>query len=294
VNPFDLRGPQFLLFYAVLVAAVLVVLRRRGGGGGRTEAIADPLELAFLRGGPAELLRVALLSLLDRRLLKAAEGKVSATAPADLVRRPIERALLGTFAEPKPTHEVFGDARVEQEVEQVRSALERRGLVPSDEERGRRTRALAVAVLVLVGVAGAKVVVALSRGRHNVLFLVLLAGAGILLATFVGRPGTATPLGAGALSRAKAHFQRLRTRAGELVPGGETNELALLLALYGFGALPPLARDLMREAHLARAAVSGSSSCGSSCGGSSCGSSSCGGGSSCSSGCGGCGGGGCS
>jgi uncharacterized protein (TIGR04222 family) len=74
VNPFDLRGPEFLLFYFILSAVVIValVLIRRASESGTAPKLdlADPYLVAHLRGGENEVLRVALVSLIDRGLLK--------------------------------------------------------------------------------------------------------------------------------------------------------------------------------------------------------------------------------
>ena len=55
VNPFDLRGPQFLLFYICLGALATIVAlwirRSREAGVDATRPLSDYLEIAYLRGG---------------------------------------------------------------------------------------------------------------------------------------------------------------------------------------------------------------------------------------------------
>ena len=64
-NPFDLRGPEFLLFYlflGVAVTTVVMVLRHRGEPQqAGTAPLTDYLKIAYLRGGSAEAIRVASL-----------------------------------------------------------------------------------------------------------------------------------------------------------------------------------------------------------------------------------------
>jgi hypothetical protein len=61
VNPFDLRGPEFLLFYTALSALVIiavVMLRRKAESGPIPRIdLSDPLLIAFLRGGHSEAMR---------------------------------------------------------------------------------------------------------------------------------------------------------------------------------------------------------------------------------------------
>ena len=73
MNPFDLSGPEFLVFYLSLAAVVigaLVLWRRASESAGAPKIdLADPYLIAYLRGGENEALRVALVSLIDRGLL---------------------------------------------------------------------------------------------------------------------------------------------------------------------------------------------------------------------------------
>lgn len=76
MNPFELSGPEFLLFYiifSVVVIGVAVFWRRRAELPAAPPKLdlSDPYLIAYLRGGDAEVLRVATVTLIDRGLLKA-------------------------------------------------------------------------------------------------------------------------------------------------------------------------------------------------------------------------------
>src|SRR5262245_1582907 len=107
MNPFDLRGPEFLLFYLAFGAAILIVvamIRRATEADGSTGVVLDDyLAIAYLRGGRNEALRVATLNLINRGLLEVSpDGTVQTpsgkTAPN--VAKTLERALLHTFRKP--------------------------------------------------------------------------------------------------------------------------------------------------------------------------------------------------
>jgi hypothetical protein len=63
MNPFDLPGPQFLVFYGVLatltiLAAALATRQAENGVPPRVN-LSDPYGIAYLRGGKNEALRLA-------------------------------------------------------------------------------------------------------------------------------------------------------------------------------------------------------------------------------------------
>jgi hypothetical protein len=84
--PFDLRGPDFLVFYLVAGAIVLTaayLLRHAGEPEDAPKVnLSDPYLIAFLRGGKNEALRVVTMSLLDRGLLIASVNKIAAAEGA--------------------------------------------------------------------------------------------------------------------------------------------------------------------------------------------------------------------
>ena len=128
-NPFDWRGPQFLLFYALLMGATAGIVwcwRRWAEGGQAGEELAqarelatDPYAIAFLRGGRYEAVRVAVVALLEQGRLEA-EGQCLRTTTAEApiqASHPLDKAILTRFATPFQTANtdadvVFHDATI--------------------------------------------------------------------------------------------------------------------------------------------------------------------------------------
>jgi uncharacterized protein (TIGR04222 family) len=310
MNPFDLPGPQFLLFYlflVVLTVGTLGWLRRRAEGergtfdeklretnrgvirfrpGGEVDLssiASDPYLIAFLRGGKNEALRVAALSLIDRGILLVRKENLLA-APGVTVahlHRPIEQALVRHFAAEGASQSIFSDKTLEAACAGYQEALATARLMPDSEQKQRRKALFFSGLALLGGVALLKMALAFSRGRFNLIFLAVMVLVAIVALAIVINPQQ-TPSGKKLLGDLRTLFQSLRSRASSIQPGGSSHELALLAAVYGVGAVSatnfPFVQTLFPKA--SDGGVIGGA-CGSSCG------SSCGG--SCGGGCGGCG-----
>lgn len=306
-NPFDWRGPEFLVFYIILGVGVNLLLRwwLRQGETARTYArrqtalISDPYEIAHLRGGTAEALRVALVSLIDRGLLKSAGTTVIPARPdaERLVRRPLEQAIVGFFCSgPHSIEEMFKDPALRAEADGYATSLTQQGLLRDTGVVMSRLLVALPATVLLAGTGVTKVVVALSRGRYNVGFLIILTIVfTILVLATVGRRRTAA--GDTVMRQLKQNYAQLKTRAKGLHAGGATNEAAMAAAVFGLAVLPPAAFPYVREMFpkASQAGTSGSSCAGSGCSGGGSSSDGGGGGGGCcgggGGGCGGCGGG---
>lgn len=294
MNPFDLRGPEFLLFYfcfSLVVIFALAILRRRAESGPAPKIdLGDPYLIAYLRGGEHEALRVAVISLVDRGLL-AMDDKIIRRVDHianDMVKHPIEYEVLKKFGDPGEAHSIFKDGQLKSLLQPYRDKLERAGLMPDGALRRDRRMRLLLALMAL-GVAGViKIVIGLSLGKP-VGFLVVMMIAAMVIAAFSSFPRL-TARGKATLSDVTNLYSGLRTRVYSLSPGSASAELAMFAAVFGVAALAATpfgyARTLFPQA-------TSSSSCGSSCGSSDSSSSSCGssdGGSGCGGGgCGGCG-----
>src|ERR1044072_8337766 len=198
MNPFDLRGPEFLLFYLLFAAIVISILAwtrltAEASASPRMD-LADPYTIAYLRGGKNEVLRVTIISLVDRGLLVASGEslKRAASARADLVSQPLERAILGRFASSGEAAAVFKEASLEAATEQYKRSLQTLGLLPDPSVTSARLMRFLVATFFLAGISGTKMIVALSRGRTNILFLVILTIIVVVVAQRVAFPRLTT------------------------------------------------------------------------------------------------------
>lgn len=291
MNPLDLRGPEFLLFYLVLIAitvAALIILRRAAESGDIPKAdLADPYLIAYLRGGSNEALRVALVSLVDRGLLTVDGtliGRAKHATP-DTVRRSIEKRLLEKFQGQGEAKIIFSDMMLKEACEPYRAKLKALGLLPDASAVKARWMRFIWALLLLEGLGAVKIAVALARGRTNIEFLVILMIVAIIIAAVVSFPRL-TVRGAAMLEDIKTLYAGLKERAAMIHPGGATAEAVMLAAVFGVGALAGDGFAYTQTIFPQATSSSGASSCGSSCGSS--GGSSCGGGG-CGGGCGGCG-----
>jgi uncharacterized protein (TIGR04222 family) len=297
MNPFDLPGPEFLVFFiglsAFAVIALIVTRKLAERSAAPKLDLSDPYLIAYLRGAEPETLRVAAVSLIDRGLLIATgtQLKTAEKASADGVRRPIEKELLRRFKRADEATAIFDDSRLRATCTPYADTLKNAGLLPSESIVGARWTRLLIVCAILAGVAVVKILIALSRGRTNVWFLVILAVVAIVIAAKISFPRL-TESGKAMIADLQDLYGGLKDRALFLRTGGATLEPLMLAAVFGVGALS--SADFAFTHVLfprAKAAAQSTSTCGSSCG-SSCSSSSCGSscGGGCGGGCGGCGG----
>jgi len=293
MSPFDLRGPEFLLFYTIFGICALTALYAWRHYGEPDDPpginLSDPYVIAFLRGGKNELLRVGTVTLIDRGLLEVSDDLVSQALgkSAETLRFPIERKIFKYFKARAQAASIFSSHAFDGELEVYERELRRLELLPSTEVQKSRGFRGAVVMAILLAVAVVKIVIALQRGRTNILFLILLASLFAVLAVKIAFPRL-TRRGKAALDDLRTLFGTLKDRASTLVPNANPNEVLLMAAVFGLATVPatlfPHAKKLYPKA------VAATNGCGSSCGascGSSCGGG-CGGGG-CGGGCGGCG-----
>ncbi|MFN7920578.1 MAG: TIGR04222 domain-containing membrane protein [Bryobacteraceae bacterium] len=284
MNPLEFRGPEFLLFYGVLATAIIMAvwwLNRQLGSDltpGEVD-ITDPYEIAYLRGGRNEVIRVAVVKLVQSKILRVVDSKtvvIDDPAGGRALSNPLEREIAKLFSSPMEPHKAFAQMQIRDQTNTYERRLVRKGLLLDDEMTSSRTRRAWVAALVLWGLAGAKILIGMSRNRP-VSFLVgmlVISTCALLIVSFTRRR---TVHGDNAVEGIRQVFAYQR----EMQPDAGVAQVALVAAVFGLAAIP-LEAFPERKGLFPRANGDGSS-CGSSCGSSGCGS---GGG-------GGCGGGGC-
>jgi uncharacterized protein (TIGR04222 family) len=287
MNPFDLPGPPFLLFYVLLGACAILAACWRvwtaESGSPPPLPLTEPYQIAWLRGGTPEAARIAVLSLFDRGLIEIDADRLRLGPwhgpPLLSAYPPIERAVLEAAANNQPATAVFADPAVVRACEPFETRLKSLGLVPDAAALRRRLGWYGGAALLLVGVGAVKLLVAYDRGRHNVSFLIaLMLAAAVIPALLLRRRRTA--LGDRILADLRVLFAPQRSRAASLGPGQMlTSDAVLLASAFGLAAFAK-SSGYAPLLEVYKKAASSSGGCGSSCG------SGCGGGGG---GCGGCG-----
>lgn len=301
MNPFDLRGPEFLFFYVVLSVFVLFVtawLRHLMERGPTPQVhLDDPYFFAYLRGGITEAFRTAIVVLLDRGWLFAEGNTVNRRN--DVEPKPeqpaIEQEVLSFFCAPHAAYEALKSCSLGPAASNYEKQATDLDLIPDSRRKGVRLILVAAAICGLVLVSLIKIGVAISRGRSNLLFLIILTVVVPYILARVLLDGP-TSKGRALIRNVQFLFTDLKGRRPFLRPGAGTKEIAWLVGVFGASALPldgfPDVRALFPlSSGAATFGGSSTSACGtpSSCGtgGGGCGGG-CGGGG-CGGGCGGCG-----
>ena len=274
MNPFDWRGPEFLVFYLLFGLAVLALLylaRTASEPAGEVRAdLSDPYLIASLRGGSAEVLRVATISLIDRALLKASDDKVRVTKNADrAVTQPVERAALFFFQTRDEAAALLSDSSAKKAAAPYEERLRALGYLPDRSTTSHRLKIFVIALAALWLVAGLKIILAIERERPYS-FLVVLAVMFPIAATAVTFPRQ-TRRGRRALDDLKVLFRDSRQI------GATGDELLYAAAVLGVAGLSTEHAWTRKLFPISDSGGSSGSSCGSSCGGG------------CGGGCGGCG-----
>jgi uncharacterized protein (TIGR04222 family) len=290
MNPFefDLSGPHFLIFYSCLSVIVILAARhyrhRAESGPAPKMELSDPYLIAYLRGGENEVLRLAVITLIDRGLLAVNGAKVRQTEQEmrrDAVN-PLEHEVFKRFSIPAQAASVFQNKTLKGACAPYRTKLEQAGLIPDASTTGDRTSRCLLAAGILVAVGLSKIFIGISRDRP-VAFLIILMIAAVVVTAITSFPRL-TRRGQLAFADIQTLYAHLRGRAFDIRRGSATPEMMMLAAAFGITALAPTEYAFARSIF-----PRSSSSCGS-CGssGGDGGGGGCGGGGCCG-GCGGCG-----
>ncbi len=309
-------GPAFLLFYAAVAAVLLGLCRWRNRAAPtrltplrELPAEPDPYEVAWLRGGGTEIVRLAVYDLLRCSYL-AIEAKAAAVGRSRWIAR-IARALARGGDLALRAHDLGGvrraacrpgtcskadlPKRIDERCRALRTRFEEQGLVtrPAQRVQGTLMTLAVVAMLLVLGIW--RIQASLAHGHHNVLFLAALMVISVAVAflatmpparlTSHGRAYLAGLVAGMPDARAAAAGGRANAAADatqdEPVSAGMPAAPALLgVALLGFPALAGTDYAVMDQLFPRAKAPADGSSCstGSSCGtSSSCGSGSSGG-----------------
>ena len=291
MNPLDMKGEQFLVFYAYSCGIILVValcmrwiLRGPGASSqsGDTEDL-DAYEIAAISGGERGAIRAAVASLFQRGALIAGAGaKGIARGPVPVRQaHPLEKAVLYAVPDSGEVNYDELERAAKSLAQQVRVRPQSLGLLltPSEELLA---WLLPMGVAMLVPILGfIKMGVGASRNRPIGFLVLATIGSIILLIAVLRRRKTSTRAGDTLLRRHQKTNAALKATSETSGIALTPLDVALAFALFGPTSLSGGTLNRLRVWYSPPVNSGG--------GGGSCSSSSCGGG-----GCGGgCGGGGC-
>jgi uncharacterized protein (TIGR04222 family) len=312
-NPISLMyGPYFLFFYGVIITVTIMgcYLILRGNLFNSTIAEIpsqpDPYEIAYLRDGEKAVAKLACLELVQKGFLQANNNSiVRSLENADLSSlKPIEKTIFDWVYQPRTASDFNYDytfnSAIAQHCESYKQYLETAGYFHSV---AKNYLVGGVSAFIILGLGSYKLISALSRGHHNVLFLIEMAIAATIIVASISLPlyNRVTANGKRYLDNLKQTFSGL-TGSLQSPPTEPDYNTSLLVAIFGLDKLkassnyqdfvnlfiPSTSRVTYSSSKTRRNYDSTDSNSGfSSCSTSSC-SSSCG--SSCGGGCGGCGG----
>jgi uncharacterized protein (TIGR04222 family) len=276
MSPFDLRGPEFLVFYAAYIALLFAGVKVAWS---IATAKADlklpshPYEIAFLRSGAAEAARVAFLNLLRSRVVFKPDDThyFADKYGARKLTEPLEKSVVRHFASYATLDQAKLTALAEEAAPHYKQRLAALGLWAGRRHNAARLLTMFALLAALWIVAGMKISIAEARGHSNVGFLIALASAATFGALIWMMPESRTRAGVKAMATLRA-LNKDADRASDYI---------FYAAIFGSATVALAGNPFYREA----AAGGGDASVG----GSGCGS---GGGDGGGGGCGGCGGGG--
>ncbi len=229
-NPLDWTAGPFVTLYVILAGFALLACHFMRQTIGRVHAPAaelDPLQLAYLAGGPQRVADVAALGFMTA---KASVGRFGTPAPADVPSEPAP--ALGPFRHCLSAGEPISPAFRRQAVAQawgVRRKLEAMGLTPSEADMSTFHVKAAAILFVPLALGVAKAFVGHSRDKPIGILVVLLVGTAVLAFSLL-RHQWSTPAGRSALAGA-------RTSNSRAARAPLKDEMMLAVALSGTAVL---------------------------------------------------------
>jgi uncharacterized protein (TIGR04222 family) len=296
----EMPGPLFLALYAAVIVATLVacyLMKPKRDASSDLPPLLPPeqpdaYELAYLRGGENEVVRIVLFDMIQRGYLEVVDEKLLIFTKGQKLRQKpghpdprhlsqLGQAVFAWFSEPRSPADVFRSSPlvgiVQEHCRSSHRRLEKESLFCLDEVKSACRWLAVVGTVVILGLGAYKLVVALVKGKSNVGFLIMMGIVATAILWKVCASHRLSHRGREYLDRLQATFQGLKGRASAPAAGPDPT-LVLLVGLFGVEALAGGSYDYFKRMFAQSAGGGG-------CGGGGCGGGGCGGG-----GCGGCGG----
>jgi uncharacterized protein (TIGR04222 family) len=246
----NMKGTDFLLLYITTIVVALLLgwyFIRSAGSTGQEMSLPlpskpDPYEVAYLRGGVQEVIRLAVFKLIQARCVVSSVESPKIirvdTPSGQSAMSDMERIVYDYLASPQTMRGIC--KRLSSEFKERCAPLQQRlyddRLLNSWAAKNRARFVLIALSAFILGLGGFKLAVALSRGRTNVLFLVVAAVIGFILTIRITRTPRLSRRGIDYLNGLRVKLQGEKNAAAPDL-GIEGVYLTLLVALFGFSVL---------------------------------------------------------
>jgi uncharacterized protein (TIGR04222 family) len=261
-NPLYFRGPVFLLFYSALAACSWLFLkffiRKRIDEKHAAESYSsaetdNPYELAYLRGGVKEVIKLAAYRVVKLKLFKSMKSQDNSIVRLERknhyttqeLNKPEEIIYSRCAASVNYLEEVMKYESVYEETElyccSFQNKLRDKNLLWDEHAITKLTVWKIIIIAGLVLVALTKIIYALSIGHQNIIFLFLLATISSALIYNTIKPPVTTKRASELLETLKVRYDMQRTRVD-----GTDEQLEFLLAgIFGLTILEGTALAFM-------------------------------------------------
>lgn len=304
-------GPYFSIFYGIVIVVTIMgcyfILQGNLFSSVTAEIATQPdsYEIAYLRNGEKAVAQLVCLELMQKGFLQV-ENNLIKKSPDTFDTsslKPIEKTVFNWISQPRIASDFNYDYTFNNAISEYCSPYKRSLETSGDLNSSAKISLVGgISAFIILGLGSYKLISALSRGHHNVMFLILMAIASMIILSIISSPfhRRITAKGKQYLDNLKLTFSGL-TGNLQTPPTEPDYNSSLLLAIFDLDRFKtsgnyqdfvylfvPKPKSITSKSKTRNNNDSSSTySCGSSCSSSSC-SSSCG--SSCGGGCGGCGG----
>jgi len=240
-----MTGPQFLVFYVVLVILACILeqwLINRGERSGIQSMYfaSDPYRVATLRAGNNEAIRVAVFSLVNRGVLRECNGMVQTSeGHPEKLASPLELAIARVCqSQPFKVSQLQRHPELWALCGQYEKDLVQEGLLCKGPVKKRRILiALTFAGIVEV-TAGYRAWYAIQHGHSNLEFLVILAVVAGYLLLIMPLSRRTTADGRECLEKLQKMMGDPQDLARKLHAGDTTDNAMMFASVFGLGMLP--------------------------------------------------------
>lgn len=266
-NPIaNMYGPYFLVLYAFVIAATLAICRWKSRDSDPTASSSpppippdpDPHEVAYLRSGENEVLKLVILDLVQHGYLQLVEKKILEGQVAQAPNHPdprhlsvVERNVFDYFSIPRPPDDNLESPILASKINQLCAPYaarhESERLLTSSEAQDASRQVMKLGAFVIAGLGLYKLFAALTSGHTNVWFLILLGIGGLFLLVKVCRLPRLSVRGRAYLERYQQALEPLKASMPVLGRRQVDSTALLLVGAFGIGALSGTPYDAYQQ-----------------------------------------------